>query len=318
MKKIIKRITVPVLLAAMVFAAAVTTHATVYSDGTYKGYGKGYGGTLCVSVTIESGKISDIEVLSSNEDYQYAFSTIIKKIIARQSTDVDVVSGATMTSKGVMSAVADALEDAAVPEVITTTVSKKKADLATGGSVKIKAVSTSDIDESYSESYSWESSDESVATVDDGKITAVNTGSAKITVTGLKSGNVKTIKVTVTSPAEDGTVFIEDGGIYRVISASGKTAAYVPPSSSKKTVTVPASISYQSTSYKVTRIDEEAFLGDTKLSTLVIGKNVTAIGKNALKNTSDSVTYKVKGSYKKTVKLLKNAGASKKASYKKS
>jgi uncharacterized protein with FMN-binding domain/polyferredoxin len=87
-----------------------------YKDGTYTGTGIGYrGGTTKVSVTIAGGKITKIETLS-NEDtpkyYQRAEGTITKEILSKQSTSVDTVSGATFSSKGIISAVANALSQA--------------------------------------------------------------------------------------------------------------------------------------------------------------------------------------------------------------
>jgi len=89
-----------------------------YKDGTYTGTGIGFnGGTTKVSVTIADGKITKIETLSNGDDRQYferASGTIIKEILSKQSTSVDTVSGATFSSKGIISAVKDALSQASV------------------------------------------------------------------------------------------------------------------------------------------------------------------------------------------------------------
>ena len=86
-----------------------------YKDGQYEGEGQGFGGPIIVSVTVEGGNIEDIEVLShKNEDAAY-FDTavsLIQEILNKQSTDVDTVSGATFSSKGIISAVEDALNEA--------------------------------------------------------------------------------------------------------------------------------------------------------------------------------------------------------------
>ncbi|WP_297419804.1 4Fe-4S binding protein [Clostridium sp.] len=87
-----------------------------YKDGTYTGTGTGYrGGTTKVSVTIANGKITDVKTLSNQDTqrfFQRAEGTIINSIISKQSTSVDTVSGATFSSKGIMSAVASALSQA--------------------------------------------------------------------------------------------------------------------------------------------------------------------------------------------------------------
>jgi uncharacterized protein with FMN-binding domain len=87
-----------------------------YKDGTYTGSGQGFHrGTTKVSITITDGKIANIEILSNGDTPQYfgrASGTITKEILSKQSTSVDTVSGATYSSKGIMSAVANALSQA--------------------------------------------------------------------------------------------------------------------------------------------------------------------------------------------------------------
>lgn len=81
-------------------------------DGTYKGTGTGFRGKITVEVTVKSHKITDIEVLSSSDDSAYinrASDGVIKSIIKEQSLNVDVVSGATYSSKGILAAVKNAL-----------------------------------------------------------------------------------------------------------------------------------------------------------------------------------------------------------------
>ena len=90
--------------------------ASTYADGTYEGSGTGFhGGTTTVSVTVSGGAISDIAVVSYEDDRPYfsrAFDPIVAEIVSSQSTNVDSVSGATFSSNGIMSAVDDALSNA--------------------------------------------------------------------------------------------------------------------------------------------------------------------------------------------------------------
>ena len=86
-----------------------------WKDGTYTGSGKGYGGTITVSVTIEKGKISSIQVTSHKGETEAFFNKgkgIIERIVSSQSTDVDTVSGATYSSGGIREAVMQALRKA--------------------------------------------------------------------------------------------------------------------------------------------------------------------------------------------------------------
>ena len=81
-------------------------------DGTYEGTGQGRNGDISVSVVVKLGKVSSITIESSKEDEQFfdkAKSTVINEIISEQSIDVQIVSGATMSSNGIIDAVSNAL-----------------------------------------------------------------------------------------------------------------------------------------------------------------------------------------------------------------
>ncbi len=97
-------------------AQTVTKTASAYKDGTYSGTGIGYKNQkTTVNVTVSNGKITAIDTVSTGDTPQYysrAFSTIVSGIISKQSTSVDTVSGATFTSKGIISAVSNALSQA--------------------------------------------------------------------------------------------------------------------------------------------------------------------------------------------------------------
>lgn len=83
-------------------------------DGTYLGVSKGYGGEIKVNVTIENGKIKNVEVISHSETPRYfeKGSKVIEGILKENSTNVDSISGATLTSDGIKNAVKDALSKA--------------------------------------------------------------------------------------------------------------------------------------------------------------------------------------------------------------
>ena len=85
-------------------------------DGTYEGSAYGFGDLITVSVTLKDGKMTDISVLSADgEDkpyYKQAVS-VLNEMLNAQSTEVDTVSGATLTANGLIDAVADALGKAA-------------------------------------------------------------------------------------------------------------------------------------------------------------------------------------------------------------
>jgi Polyferredoxin len=84
-----------------------------YKDGTYTGVGHGKNPDLKVSVTVKDSKITNVEIISANEPKgKEPLNVVPKEIIASQSTSVDAVSGATLTSKGIMMAVNNALSQA--------------------------------------------------------------------------------------------------------------------------------------------------------------------------------------------------------------
>ena len=83
-----------------------------YTDGTYTGTGNGFRGKIDVTVTIENGNISDVQVQDYEDDTTYMQSVIrelIPKVLKEQSTEVDTVSGATYSSKGLLEAVEQAI-----------------------------------------------------------------------------------------------------------------------------------------------------------------------------------------------------------------
>ena len=77
-------------------------------DGVYEGKS----GFVRVSVTIKGGEISAIEILQhggGGPKYAEMIRPLIDKIINKQSTDVDAVTGATVSSKYLKEAVDNAL-----------------------------------------------------------------------------------------------------------------------------------------------------------------------------------------------------------------
>ena len=89
--------------------------AAELAPNEYIGEADGFGGPIKVKVTMDGDKIAKIEVLSHKETAGIgtpAFDTIPERIIAAQSADVDVLTNATYSSKGLIEAVNDALAKA--------------------------------------------------------------------------------------------------------------------------------------------------------------------------------------------------------------
>lgn len=97
---------------------AAVQDASAYKDGTYYGIGKGFAGNIKVKVDIAGGKISAISIVSTKDGDSYvkSASSLLDTIVEKQSTNVDTVSGATFSSRGIIAAVRSALSQAAVSE----------------------------------------------------------------------------------------------------------------------------------------------------------------------------------------------------------
>ncbi|WP_150983006.1 FMN-binding protein [Aerococcus tenax] len=84
-----------------------------YTPGTYAGEAKGFSAHIQVNVTVSKNKIEDIEVTQQYDTAEIggrAMPIVIKRILAENSTEVDGVSGASLSSNGIKNAVNFALE----------------------------------------------------------------------------------------------------------------------------------------------------------------------------------------------------------------
>ena len=103
------------VLLTMALALATPLYAlaeTIPANGVYEGSANGMGGAVKVAVTVEDGKISGVEVLEHKETAGIsdpAIEQIPQAIVEVQSTDVEAVTGATVTSEAIKEAVAAAL-----------------------------------------------------------------------------------------------------------------------------------------------------------------------------------------------------------------
>ncbi|MBQ9205624.1 MAG: flavocytochrome c [Treponema sp.] len=102
--KIIKFLSVVAILS--LFSACNKTPAL--KDGTFSGTGEGRNGPIEVEVTVADGKITDAKITKESETPEIALPAeeqIIRQFIEAGSTEeIDVVSGATITSNGILDA----------------------------------------------------------------------------------------------------------------------------------------------------------------------------------------------------------------------
>ena len=86
--------------------------SAVFTPGTYEGTGTGYSGEIKVSVTVDETSITGIEVVEQTETESVggaALPTLVDRVLSAQSANIDVVSGATYTSDGFLTAVREAI-----------------------------------------------------------------------------------------------------------------------------------------------------------------------------------------------------------------
>ena len=95
-------------------------------DGVYTGVGEGYGGEIVLRLTVENGRIVSVEVTEAEDEtpaYYNRAAALLPLVIEQQSAELDAVSGATFSSRGILEAAQSAMEQAAAeptPEPIPT------------------------------------------------------------------------------------------------------------------------------------------------------------------------------------------------------
>lgn len=85
-----------------------------YPDGTYYGTAEGYLGDVKVAIVLKNHTIQSVQILENEDDAAFfnRAHAVVNNIVKNQTTGVDVVSGATYSSNGIINAVKAALESA--------------------------------------------------------------------------------------------------------------------------------------------------------------------------------------------------------------
>ena len=97
---------------------------SIYTPGVYEAEEQGFGGMVQAVVTVDEANITDLKLTGEGETPELggaAMSSLQMEILKNQTTEVDSVSGATITSEAVKAAVSKALaaargEETAEPE----------------------------------------------------------------------------------------------------------------------------------------------------------------------------------------------------------
>ena len=172
------------------------------------------------------------------------------------------------------------------------------ADIAVGEtrqlSYKVYPASMQDID------LEWSSSDESVATVNEkGEVTGVSDGTVRITATAFsRLSSYCMVTVGQGVPTERnfgecenlGEIFTTADGLWWKVSGpdtvlllpeNNKTQNYSGSYSSMAEITVPATVSYEGKTYRVTAIAAEAFYFNMKTTSITLPEGLETIGGSA-------------------------------------
>lgn len=94
-------------------SAPQQTTSSTYKDGTYYGEGMNRIGSVQVAVTIKGDKITAVDITNCDTHYSQSYiDDLPNQVVASQSSDVDVVSGATLSTEDFQTAVDNALQQA--------------------------------------------------------------------------------------------------------------------------------------------------------------------------------------------------------------
>lgn len=123
-----------IMVLALVFTMAACgskENAKEASDGTTTAIGVGSGkhGDIKVEVTFADGKITDVKVLEQKENEVLAepvYTQLKDTVMQANSVEVDVISGSSVTSKGYLDAIQDAIAKSGVVLAAGSTVTNAK------------------------------------------------------------------------------------------------------------------------------------------------------------------------------------------------
>jgi uncharacterized protein YjdB len=183
---------------------------------------------------------------------------------------------------------------------------------ASGGSTSGGGLSSEEVTETVSEVKDSNPNADDSASVEKNTTTNPDGSETVTTVRKSSDGSVKTVQTTT---SKDGTVekitlkVSADGSVSLVrTNTSGSTKTTEKYTSAgknsnvtlsklttnAKSVSIPATVKVNGTSYKVTKIAANAFKNNKKITKIIIGKNITKIGKNAFYGASNLKTVIIK------------------------
>ena len=103
------------LICMSMFLAGCASEDGIYHPGSYTASAAGYAGDVMVEVEFDSEKILSVTILEHNETptvADKAIEEIPDQIVEQQTSEVDVVTSATLTSEAIKTAVEDCIRQA--------------------------------------------------------------------------------------------------------------------------------------------------------------------------------------------------------------
>lgn len=108
------------ILFVLALCISISAFAATFTPGVYEGEGDGRNGKIKVAVTLDDKGITEIKMTEHEETdgfWEKALEGVSQAIVDGQTLKVDAISGATLTSNGLVIAVAEALKAANVDPV---------------------------------------------------------------------------------------------------------------------------------------------------------------------------------------------------------
>ncbi|MCM1499189.1 MAG: Ig-like domain-containing protein [Clostridium sp.] len=231
------------------------------------------GGTLNLLLTINPSNATDKSVTwsSSNEKVATVTSTGKVTAVGYGTANITVTSSNGKRDISYITVEKESSEQATTTEERTT---EKTTEITTE---KVTEKTTEKVTEQTTEN----------ATADDTGNGSENYPTEKTTEVNHPAENEQQTELDTQAPTPSkivtiGTKLVGTGIVYKVTDVEQKTVSCVKPANTKKTnIVIPAIVRYEGTAYKVNAIDDFAFKNNKKIKKVVIGKNVTAIGKQA-------------------------------------
>lgn len=165
------------------------------------------------------------------------------------------------------------------------------------------------------DSYIMTSSNPEVVEVKDGNLICKKAGKAVVRVSLKAAPSVTATKEIEVREKEikKGTEVTVADCVYKVTSVKEKTVMFTGGPAEASKVSIPDTVKLQGKTYKVTAVAANAFKGEKTLTQMTVGKNVTAIGKNAFNGCSGLKKITVKTAKLKSVGKNALKGIHKKA-----